>query len=85
MSFTEELTQLLLIIGALLMVLFGVNFWTKKGGSITLPSMGNKSSDASGSPHAGAGSADSMAGIGVEEEERESLPKMGPDRHAEVV
>lgn len=82
MSFTEELTQLLLIIGALLMVLFGVNFWTKKGGSLTLPSIGNKSSDATDPASAGNGPAGSMAGMAAEEES-ENLPKMGPDRHAE--
>lgn len=51
MTFGEELMQLLLIIGALLMALAGINFWTKKGGSITLPPMGGKSADpASGVP-----------------------------------
>lgn len=44
MTFVEELVQLLIIIFALLLVLFGVNFWTKKGGGITLPSMGGSGS-----------------------------------------
>jgi len=44
MTFVEELVQLLIIIFALLLVLFGVNFWTKKGGSLTLPSMGGSGS-----------------------------------------
>lgn len=83
MSFTEELTQLVMIIVGLLVVLFGVNFWTQKGGSLTLPSMGNKSSDATGPTNIGNGTAESMAGMEAEEVESESIPKMGPDRHAD--
>jgi hypothetical protein len=48
MTFGEEITQLLLIIGVLLLILIGVSFWTKRGGSINMPSMGSKSSDATG-------------------------------------
>jgi hypothetical protein len=44
MTFAEEIVQLLIIIVALLMVLMGISFWTKRGGSLTLPSMGSKGS-----------------------------------------
>jgi hypothetical protein len=43
MSFTQEITQLLIVIGVLLLLLLGISFWTKRGGSITLPSVGSKS------------------------------------------
>ena len=45
MTFAEEIVQLLLIIVALLMVLMGINFWTKRGGGLTLPSIGGKGSN----------------------------------------
>jgi hypothetical protein len=46
MTFGEEISQLLIIIVALLVVLLGVNFWTKRGGTLNLPSLGNKGSNA---------------------------------------
>ncbi|MBT3602006.1 MAG: hypothetical protein HOE48_09525 [Candidatus Latescibacteria bacterium] len=85
MSFTEELTQLVTIIVALLLVLFGVNFWTKKGGSIKLPSMGNK---ASGNVEGGINneSVESVDGMGVGQDEGTSAATSGgsaADRNAE--
>jgi len=76
MSFTEELTQLVTIIVALLLVLFGVNFWTKKGGSIKLPSMGNK---ASGNVEGGINneSVESLDGMGVGQDEGTSAATSG--------
>jgi len=46
MTFSEEISQLLIIIVALLVVLLGINFWTKRGGTLTLPSASNKGSNA---------------------------------------
>lgn len=47
MSFGEEITQLLMIIVALIMALMGINYWTKRGGTLSLPSMGSRSKQGS--------------------------------------
>ena len=87
MTFAEELVQLLLIIGALLLALAGINFWTKKGGSITLPSMGGKSANsanpADGMPAGmGADTDESMTDL-VSPKSKSSSGNSAADRHGD--
>ncbi len=45
MDFADEITQLLVIIIILVAAYLGLNFWMKRGGSLSLPSFGGKSSN----------------------------------------
>lgn len=67
MTFVEELVQLLIIIFALLLVLFGVSFWTKKGGSFTLPSIGGSGASGGAGQHM----------TGIDGEDADGVPGTG--------
>lgn len=87
MTFGEEVTQLLLIIGALLLALAGINFWTKKGGSITLPSLSGKpAKPADGTPTNSGEEADEFLdnmGLGKSSGGSGGSGGSGADRHGD--
>ena len=80
MTFSEEITQLLIIIVGLLVVLGAIGFWTKRGGTLTLPSMGGKSAT-SGSIHhlpGGSGEIDPVTGMiaGIPKKKKSSAEQL---------
>ena len=60
MDFSEEITQLVVIIVVLLMAYLGINFWTKRGGSFTIPSIGGGGEGGTGVDGEGGTHSDSM-------------------------
>ena len=88
MDFTEEVTQLAVIIVVLLVAYLGINMWTKRGGGITIPSMGGRASGGgeAGEGGTGAGGVD-VAGLDVDgaDDGLDGYPRSGSvaDRHGD--
>ena len=76
MDFGEEITQLLVIIVGLLVALFGLNFWVKRGGGINMPSTKSNSQNVQ----------QYVEDVDQDAEEKMAdlkLPKTGKDRHGD--
>jgi len=81
MSFSEEITQLVVIIVVLLLAYMGINVWTKRGGKLTLPSMGGGGSGGEGN----AGGAGGVGAVDDDVADTTDYPRSGnaADRHGD--